>query len=68
MSEGGMDSEEEDTPVVGGEGFTSEELAQAEQNFTAQLVGLLSTCLCIMSTATACMAITLSCISFSLCR
>lgn len=66
MSEGGMDSEEEDTPVVGGEGFTSEELAQAEQNFTAQLVGLLSTWLCIMSTATAC--ITLSCISFSLCR
>ncbi|KAL0028238.1 hypothetical protein WJX79_003509 [Trebouxia sp. C0005] len=32
-----MDSEEEDTPVVGGEGFTPEELAQAEQNFTTQL-------------------------------
>ncbi|DBA75145.1 hypothetical protein WJX77_004936 [Trebouxia sp. C0004] len=32
-----MDSEEEDSPVVGGEGFTPEELAQAEQRFTTQL-------------------------------
>jgi hypothetical protein len=42
MSEEDMDSEEEDTPVVGGEGFTPEELAQAEQNFTTQLVRILS--------------------------
>ncbi|DBB17318.1 TPA: hypothetical protein ACH3X3_014362 [Trebouxia sp. C0006] len=37
ISEEDMDSEEEDTPVVGGEGFTPEELAQAEQDFTTQL-------------------------------
>lgn len=37
-----MDSEEEDTPVVGGEAFTPEELAQAEQNFTTQLVRVAS--------------------------
>ena len=37
-----MDFEEEDTPVVGGEGFTPEELAQAEQDFTTQLVRILS--------------------------
>ncbi len=42
MSEGDMDSEEEDMPVVGGEGFTPEELAQAEQQFTVQLVRQLS--------------------------
>ena len=33
-----MDSEEEDTAVLGGEGFTPEQLAQAEQHFSAQLV------------------------------
>lgn len=38
MSEGDDDSEEEDLPVLGGEGFTPEELAQAEQQFSAQLV------------------------------
>ena len=38
MSEGDGDSEEEDLPVLGGEGFTPEELAQAEQQFSAQLV------------------------------
>lgn len=33
-----MDSEEEDMLVLGGEGFTPEELAHAEQNFTNLLV------------------------------
>ena len=33
-SEDDMDSEEEDLLVMGGEGFTPEELAHAEQNFT----------------------------------
>lgn len=42
MSEEDVDSQEEDTPVLGGEGFTPEELAQAEQNFTTQLVRILS--------------------------
>lgn len=37
MSEEDMDSEEEDTQMVGGEGFTPEELAQAEQSLTTQL-------------------------------
>lgn len=32
-----MDSEEEDMPVLGGEGFTPEELAKAEQHFTVML-------------------------------
>ena len=40
MSEDDMDSEEEDTAVVGGAGFTPEELAQAEQHFTTQLVSV----------------------------
>ena len=51
-----MDTEDEDTPVVGGEGFTPEELAQAEQNLTAQLVRMLfppAFACCNMSTATA---------------
>ena len=38
MSEDDGDSEEEDLPVLGGEGFTAEELAHAEQQFSAQLV------------------------------
>ena len=38
MSEDDLDSEEEDVEVVGGEGFTPEQLAQAEQHFSAQLV------------------------------
>ena len=38
MSEDDMNSEEEDMPVLGGDGFTPEELAQAEQQFSAQLV------------------------------
>lgn len=33
-SDDDMDSEEEDLLVLGGEGFTPEELAHAEQNFT----------------------------------
>jgi len=56
ISEEDMDSEEEDTPVVGGEGFTPEELAQAEQNLTTQLVRMLfppAFACCNMSTATA---------------
>ena len=32
-----MDSEEEDMPVLGGQGFTPEELAKAEQHFTDML-------------------------------
>lgn len=42
MSEGEGDSEEEDLPVLGGEGFTIEELAQAEQHFSTQLVSSLT--------------------------
>ena len=38
MSEDDLDSEEEDMPVVGGEGFTPEELAHAEQAFSVKLV------------------------------
>ena len=45
MSEDDMDSEEEDMPVIGGEGFTPEELARAEQNFTAELVRAMSSCI-----------------------
>lgn len=45
MSEDDMDSEEEDMPVIGGEGFTPEELAGAEQSFTAQLVRAMSSCI-----------------------
>ena len=37
-SEDDMDSEEEDLLVIGGEGFTPEELAHAEQNFTKLFV------------------------------
>ena len=37
-SEDDLDSEEEDVEVVGGEGFTPEQLAQAEQHFSAQMV------------------------------
>ena len=38
VGEDDMDSEEEDTAVLGGEGFTAEQLAQAEQHFSAELV------------------------------
>ena len=38
MGEEDMDSEEEDMPVLGGEGFSPEELAQAKQRFSAQMV------------------------------
>ena len=38
MSEDDMDSEEEEMPILGGEGFTPQELARAEQQFSAQLV------------------------------
>ena len=37
MSENDSDSEEEDLAVLGGEGFTAEELARAEQQFSAHL-------------------------------
>lgn len=38
MGENDSDSEEEGLAVLGGEGFTPEELARAEQQFSAQLV------------------------------
>lgn len=37
------DSEEEDLAVLGGEGFTAEELAHAEQQFSAHLVSDITT-------------------------
>ena len=43
MSENDSDSEEEDLTVLGGEGFTAEELAHAEQQFSARLVSDITT-------------------------
>lgn len=43
MSDDDSDSEEEDLTVLGGEGFTAEELARAEQQFSAHLVSAVTT-------------------------
>ena len=46
MSEDDSDSEEEDLAVLGGEGFTAEELAHAEQQFSGHLVSCFTTITC----------------------
>lgn len=49
MSEDDSDSEEEDLAVLGGEGFTAEELAHAEQQFSADLVSNITDISCCSS-------------------
>lgn len=57
MSENDSDSEEEDLAVLGGEGFTAEELARAEQQFSTHLVSSVTPIACYFSCCLSCQLI-----------